>query len=221
MEEFKWSSNLAYAVGLLATDGCLSSDGRHFDLTSKDVEQLENFKKCLRLDVKMGSKSSGLSKKRYPRIQFGNVKLYRWLQKIGLTPHKSLTIGDLKVPQRYFFDFLRGSFDGDGNTYSYWDPRWKSSFMIYLQFTSASRPHLEWINDQIKKITDLNGRINGSNRAYQLVFAKKASHILIRKMYHKNNCIFLSRKRNKILKSFQIDRDNNQARMAKLAHALP
>ena len=36
----KWTSELAYAVGLLTTDGSLSKDGRHIDLTSKDVEQL-------------------------------------------------------------------------------------------------------------------------------------------------------------------------------------
>ena len=35
-----WSSELSYAIGLIATDGCLSSDGRHFDFTSKMVEQL-------------------------------------------------------------------------------------------------------------------------------------------------------------------------------------
>ncbi len=37
----KWTANLAYAVGLITTDGCLSKDGRHIDLTSKDLEQCE------------------------------------------------------------------------------------------------------------------------------------------------------------------------------------
>jgi len=36
----KWSPDLAYAIGLLTTDGCLANDGKHFDLTSKDMEQL-------------------------------------------------------------------------------------------------------------------------------------------------------------------------------------
>jgi hypothetical protein len=34
----KWNANLAYAIGLIATDGCLSSDGLLIDLTSKDRE---------------------------------------------------------------------------------------------------------------------------------------------------------------------------------------
>jgi hypothetical protein len=41
-----WSSNMSYAIGLLTTDGCLSSDGRHILLTSKDKEQLNNFSKA-------------------------------------------------------------------------------------------------------------------------------------------------------------------------------
>ena len=36
----EWNSNLAYAIGLLASDGCLSPPGHLIDLTSKDPEQL-------------------------------------------------------------------------------------------------------------------------------------------------------------------------------------
>ena len=38
-----WNKNLAYAVGLITTDGCLSKDGRHIDLTSKDINLLKDF----------------------------------------------------------------------------------------------------------------------------------------------------------------------------------
>ena len=43
----EWNPGLAYAVGLLASDGSLSCDGRHIDLTSIDIDQLENFNKAL------------------------------------------------------------------------------------------------------------------------------------------------------------------------------
>jgi len=33
-----WSSDLAYAIGLIATAGCLLNDGRHIDFTSKNIE---------------------------------------------------------------------------------------------------------------------------------------------------------------------------------------
>ena len=41
------SPDLSYIIGLITTDGNLSKDGRHFDFTSKDIEQVKNFKKIL------------------------------------------------------------------------------------------------------------------------------------------------------------------------------
>ncbi len=117
--KIKWSPNFAYAIGLIATDGCLSKDGRHIILVSKDVDQLNNFKSCLSLENKIGTTVSGYNGKSYTRIQFGDVLLYKFLLSIGLTPAKSKTIGKLKIPEIYFFDFLRGVLDGDGYAYSY------------------------------------------------------------------------------------------------------
>lgn len=192
----KWTSNLAYAVGLLTTDGSLSKDGRHLNLTSKDIEQLENFKKCLGLTVKIGWKTSGYSRgnKKYPQVQFGNVVLYRWLLKIGLMPNKTKKLSSLKIPKRYFFDFLRGHFDGDGCVYAYFDPRWKNSYLIYVQFLSASKKHIIWLKKIIKELSGHIGRINYTSRTYQLRFAKNASLDLFKRMYYKKELIFLTRK---------------------------
>lgn len=101
----RWSANLAYAVGLITTDGYLSKDGRHIDLTSKDIEQIQTFRRILKLTNKIGLKSSGHSDRKYYRVQFGDVKFYRFLLKIGLTPAKSKIIGEVKVPKRFFADF--------------------------------------------------------------------------------------------------------------------
>ena len=108
---------MAYTVGLIATDGCLSK-GHLIDLTSKDREQLENYIKCLGINNKIGKKDSGQGKTAF-RVQFRNVFFYNFLVSLGLSPAKSKTIGVLKIPNKYFFDFLRGSFDGDGCSYSY------------------------------------------------------------------------------------------------------
>jgi hypothetical protein len=132
----RWTPKFAYAIGLLTTDGNLSLDGRHFDFTSKDVQLVKTFRDCMGLlNVKIGAKVSGSSGKTYPRIQFSNVRLYKWLLEIGLMPNKSKKLGAIKIPDEYFFDFLRGHFDGDGSCYSYWDQRWDSR-AGRLQFTN-------------------------------------------------------------------------------------
>lgn len=220
MKEFEWSSNLAYAVGLMVTDGSLSKDARHLDLTSNDIEQLKNFNKCLNTNIKITWKTGGYDGKKFPRLQFSHVKLYRWLIEIGLMPNKTKIIAEIKVPDKYFFDFLRGHFDGDGSTYSYWDPRWKSSFMIYLQFLSASTKHIDWLKGEILKLTGCEGKIRQVKGCYKLTFAKVASKIIIEKMYQDKNCIHLSRKKEKIDKALK-EENKKQAGMGKLVNPLP
>lgn len=202
----KWNANLAYAVGLIATDGCLLSDGLLIDLTSKDKEQLLNFSKCVGVNFKIGTKYNSNGDKQF-RIQFKNRIFYDFLLSIGLTPRKSLTMGRLAIPDKYFFDFLRGCFDGDGCFYSYWDPRWRSSHMFYLEFASASLTHVSWLQEEIRKRLKISGHITGRNKSvfFQLKYAKKEALEIIKKMYYSENVICLSRKRIKVYKALAVE----------------
>ena len=76
--KIKWSPRFAYAIGLIATDGCLLNEGRHIDLSSKDREMLINYKRCLNIGNKISYKNS-LSKKAGLRVQLGDVLFYRFL----------------------------------------------------------------------------------------------------------------------------------------------
>jgi hypothetical protein len=208
--ETKWSPELAYIVGLISADGNLSKDGRHISFTSKDLQLARLFKKCLKLKVSIGKKSRSVEKeKKYFQVQFGNVLFYRWLVSIGLTPNKSKTLGKLKIPKKYFFDFLRGCFDGDGSMYAYWDPRWHSSFMFYLQFTSASHDFLVWLQDSIQKLAGISGRIRPARRSFQLSFAKENTRIVFNKMFYKNRLPCLQRKLLKAKSIFFEDKKHN------------
>lgn len=210
--EIKWTPKFTYAIGLLTTDGNLSKDGRHIDFTSNDIQLVKTFKKCMSLtNVKIGTKTSGSMGKRYPRIQFSNTKLYKWLLDIGLTPNKSKTIGALKIPDKYFFDFLRGCFDGDGTIYSYWDQRWHSSFMFYIVFASASLNFLQWLQEKSKELCGVKGHIaHSGNGTFLLRYAKQEGLILFNKMFYSNNIPFLQRKYKKAQKIFQINKTHNE-----------
>lgn len=201
-----WSPNFAYAVGLLVTDGCVSTNKRHIFLVSKDNEQLFNFMKALNIKVAIGSTRSGYTGRKTPRIQFGDVLFCNFLMSIGILPNKTKTIGAVKIPYKYFFDFLRGHFDGDGSSYSYWDPRWRSSFMFYTTFVSASKKHIEWLRVEIFKRLKVRGHITHDGRkvTYQLKYAKADSLKLLRKIYYSKKVLCLSRKRLKIEKMLSI-----------------
>ncbi len=200
-----WSANFAYAVGLIVADGCLSKDGRHIDFTSKDLDLIQTFLKILKLNNKIGEKKIRGNSRKYYRVQFGNVKFYAFLLDIGLMPNKSKIIGELQIPDRYFSDFLRGFFDGDGGTYSYFDPRWKNSYMLYTSFASGSLRYLEWLNLKISSLYGVEGRIGGTfENCYTLRYAKQGSLILIEKMYYKKGIPCLKRKYSKITRSLGI-----------------
>lgn len=204
--KIKWSPEFAYAIGLITTDGCLQGN-RHINLTSKDKELIKIFKTCLGISNKIGRKARGGStEKKYYVIQFGDINFYKFLLGIGLIPNKSKILAELDIPAEYFFDFLRGHFDGDGTFYSYWDPRWKSSFMFYTEFISASKKHIDWIRDKLFKFLKIKGHITkgGKKICYQLKYAKAESIKLLPQIYYSKNVVKLNRKYLKIKKCLSI-----------------
>ncbi len=116
--EYIWSENIAYLVGLMTSDGCLSKDGRHLDLTSIDLEQIENFCTAIGRPITVTKKKNGRGGYAF-RTQLSDVRLYDFLINAGLTPNKSLTIEKVSIPDLFYSDFLRGLLDGDGSVYGY------------------------------------------------------------------------------------------------------
>ena len=190
-----WTPNLAYAIGLITTDGCLSKDGRHIDFTSKDEDLVEVFKSCLGLTNKTGRKTRGGSKeKKYFRVQFGDIQFYKFLLQIGLTPAKSKTLGILKIEKEYFPDFLRGCIDGDGSIQIARHPE-SQHVQLRIRLVSASLPFLNWFHGEILRNFKIKtGWISLREGCYTLSYAKADSILLLNVMYYNNVQSFLNRK---------------------------
>lgn len=209
-KEFYWTPDLAYAIGLLTTDGNLSKDGRHINMRSSDTQLLRTFKKCLGLKTKIAkSNNDGWATKPSYRVQFSDVQFYRWLLKIGLFPNKTHTIGKINIPDKYFRDFLRGHLDGDGSivTYKdYWNTFKNPKYVyirLWVKFISMSKIHIDWLRNSISKIISIRGRKSQSKPYYsyqtagiwQLKFAKKESLKLLSWIYYSPAVPCLTRKR--------------------------
>lgn len=201
----KWSADFTYAIGLIVADGCLSKDGRHIDLTSKDKAQVVLFQKCLRITTKVSSKYSGAGNRAYC-CQFSDVLFYRFLMSIGLSPAKSKIIGAVLVPDEYFIDFLRGYFDGDGSSTSHYDSVFKNSYRFYLSFTSASPVFVDWLRNKLYLILGVKGHIayNRNNPYVQLKYSKREAVVISKRMYYSEAVPCLRRKRLKIIRSLRI-----------------
>ncbi len=211
---YKWTPQLAYAVGLITTDGSLCKDGRHIDFTSSDLQLLRTFRKCLSLKNKISKKSSGhTQEKKYYYLQFGNVKLYSWLLDIGLMPNKTYYLKEMMVPKKYFRDFLRGHLDGDGSVFTYIDRYMEykgkryTYRRLYVVFNSISHDHLRWIQLILGEILNIRGSLKSwlrKNRKiplWTLKFSKKDSMKLLSWLYYRPSLPCLIRKR-KIAEKF-------------------
>lgn len=208
-KKFSWTSQLAYAIGLIVTDGNLSKDGRHIIMRSAEIEQLENFKDCLKIENKIGTTyDHGKEKRPYYRVCVGSVQLYKWLLSIGITPAKTHTIGKIKIPRKYFRDFLRGHLDGDGYIQSYTDlyNKYKDknyvNTRIYTRFISASKKHIRWLYEMIKEYAPIKKGAILKHKAYinrapmwEARFSKYDSLKLLQWMYYEKTIPSLSRKR--------------------------
>lgn len=100
-----WTPTLAYAMGLMATDGCVV-DGDHVSFPSADRELVELFASCLGKHNQISPFRTATGGIAY-RIQFGDVAFCRWLGGIGISGRKSLTIGAIDVPQNFVIALVR------------------------------------------------------------------------------------------------------------------
>ena len=188
---------MAYVIGIIATDGNLSSDGRHINITSKDHEMIIRIKKLLKLKSKVGRKARGGSKeKRYFYLQFGDVCFYDFLVSIGLTPAKSKTLNKISVPSQYFPDFLRGCIDGDGNIGGFIHPE-SNLVQSRVRLASASSKFLNWILTTIHTEMKIPGGwiYQSKKKMSTLSFGKNDTRKILKLMYYKKSLPALKRKR--------------------------
>lgn len=178
-------ANLWYLVGLITADGCLSSDGRHIDITSKDYELLEKIKTTTGITNKIGSKY-GFNKSHAFHIQIGNKNFYNFLLMVGLTQKKSLTLGSLNVSRKYFVDFLRGMIDGDGCIRRWIHP---SNLMEQwnLRIYSGSGIFIKWLRYVMECMLSVKGKIyRETDRKWILKYGKMAAKEIAKRCYYKN-----------------------------------
>ncbi len=188
------SPNIWYLVGLIASDGYLSSDGRHIDITSIDYEFLKGVRDLFGVNNKIGTKYNSNNQKSF-RIQIANRDFYNFLSSTGLSPNKSLSIASLDIPNEFFSDFLRGLIDGDGGILKWFhSANFKEQWS--LRISSGSNNFLEWLRDKIEEIFRAKGKIyqdNARGTSFKLKYGKVAARKILEECYYKG-CFGLERK---------------------------
>jgi len=191
-----WSDDMAYIVGLTATDGCLFTGVRKINFKSEDRRLVATYLELLGRTNRIKEQLTRTGNIVY-FTEFHDSRLYEWFRSVGLMPRKSLVLGEIDVPDARLLALARGLLDGDGSIINevyradtgdrsdyYWE-------YLITRFTSASRPHLDWLEARIRALTGLRGRVGEVKRKpdptrhpfFRLEYGKLASHVLLPLLY--------------------------------------
>lgn len=193
----KINNDLAYLIGLLASDGCLDSDKYKIHFVTKDIEQITNYVDIIHEEV-LNYKINWLYRKDgCYYYSFTSELFYKFCIGIGLTPKKSLTIKELNIPEIYFADFLRGEIDGDGciHQWYYKTKNGKKIIRLKVSIYSGSYKFLEWIKNKTYIYYGVNcSSVMKRDNCYSIVYGHNASLKLCEIIYKKPK-FYLTRKK--------------------------
>ena len=193
------SNNMAYILGFLAADGNVAKreNSIRIELNIQDISLLQDIKKELnstrKIDIYTTSQGRNCCK-----LQFWSSEIKKDLAVYNIVPNKTFI---LKPPtfldKKYFIDFIRGYFDGDGSVYI------KDNNRTIIQFDGASKPMIEWIRNVFNSYgistTSFHSYKTDNNiNMYKLTYYNQETVKQIYQLfYYSDNLIFLKRKQEK------------------------
>lgn len=209
-----WTSEMAYILGYIFADSCIAFDKNRkknpytLNITSVDKKHLYKIRKAFGSTHKISKKNNGRKRIAF-QFQVRNSILCKDLINLGIKPRKTYKIDtNINVPDKYFPDFTRGFFDGDGTVYIY---KVNKTPQIKAGFLSTSLHFFEKFNDRLCKSLSIPKKsIHLKNKAPNLKLALYDIHLYISDceklaafMYQNNHSLYLSRKQ-RIFEKWQL-----------------
>jgi hypothetical protein len=208
----KWSTGMGYVLGYFAADGTMISNNRgayFIEFNSTDRQLIDIVKKLLGSNHSVGVRNRNHKKweiKKWKigyRLQIGSKEIYQDLVSHGFLPNKSKIMKMPTIPKRFFGDFVRGYFDGDGCVFfKLYKPsdRKGMRWSFTSRFTSGNRRFLKDLLTLLRGYEVNKGFIYTKKRrdktisGYELVLSHKDSVALFALMYNNSACMKLDRK---------------------------
>lgn len=203
----KQSENLAYFIGLMSTDGCVSAKSNriYIELQLSDKETLDKIRNAMNLtrEVKEYETSKGYKN---AKLYLENKRAKEIMIYYGVIPNKTYD-PNYKPPynldEEYFIHYLRGAFDGDGSvkkTGKYF------SFQIDVNTVAVAN----YIVENLRKVgIDSDITINKHKSGYELYrvyfYGKEKGEKLYNLFYKHKPELFMKRKFNKFTSLLEDD----------------
>lgn len=187
-----WSSDMAYVSGFFSADGYITVNrrgGQFWCIQITDKKLLEQIRKAVKSGHKISTRSGSENESVLYRLQIGSIEMCNDLRKLGLRERKTKNLVAPNVPDKYFADFVRGYFDGDGSVWVGFIHKERINRLLAIRtvFTSCSKRFLEILKSKLEKnqITDgvlrkekgnycrLTYSIHGSLKLYEFMYNHK------------------------------------------------
>lgn len=209
------SNEKSYFLGWLATDGFSNPITRVVGLSinEKDRKIIELFKRSIEAEVPIEIiKNSGFSSNyNMCRLRVSNGKISSDLHKLGISKNKSYELKFPILDEKYFYPFMRGAIEGDGEIRIVHGKNGKTIFSLCL---SGTKDFLKGFTDYFGKMgiyfSVSKKRYKSRDGYYYRIFIQNKLNIIkiLDKMYENHNGLFLDRKYNVYLKMKEFLKEN-------------
>ena len=196
---------MAYIVGFFAADGYLTSNKRGAQFWSIQITDryiLEKIRKYIQSEHKLGVRNSLKGYATIYRLQIGSKEMCADLNKLGFVPRKTKNLAVPSVPDKFFSDFVRGYFDGDGNVWvgDLNKHRKNPVRAIQTSFTSCSGSFLYSFLERLRLAGISGGSVHESKQNYSRLNLSirdslKLYEFMYNQPYLEETGLFLKRKR--------------------------
>lgn len=197
------NENMAYVLGLLASDGTIRKDSNEVKLTlaEQDVELLNLlYQNIGGRPIKIYEDSKGYKNATW---SFSSQHIKQKLAEYNIIPQKTFNFYfPTNLDKRYWIDFIRGFFDGDGSVST------AGPHAIRWQLCSATKDVLETIIQYLNDEFDIKAPTIQQEQRVHPLYIVQYSSIPTRQIYHilyPENCWRLERKYKKFTEIYNIN----------------
>ncbi|MFT5036538.1 MAG: intein-encoded DNA endonuclease-like protein [Candidatus Azotimanducaceae bacterium] len=198
-----WSQDMAYVLGFFFADGSYDINLRgseYFSFQITDKELLMSIRNVLSSNHTIAKRlRSAVTESTQYRLQIGSKEMCSDLRRLGVSTQKAFTIKFPDMPNKFFPDFIRGYFDGDGHVWlgEIHKSRITSHWTLQSGFTSCSEYFLRSLHVHLQQMGIVGGGVYCKKGGFCIKYSTSDSLELYRIMYSSlgGTDLFLQRKK--------------------------
>ena len=198
------SHEKAYWLGFIAADGCVYETGSgskvlSFNLNYRDKNHLDKFLKAINSTaiIKIIDGAGFGASTKIASLQINSNKMVKDLNNLGIVQRKSLILSKPNIEEKYYYDWIRGYFDGDGSiTVELSNGNSQINFL-------GTKEVLNFIQEVLRpeKINKLHQN-NLNKNTFSLTYGGKSLILQLLDKFYKDPIVYLDRKYEKVLKVY-------------------